>query len=45
MVMVACTLKNKWTKRIWASTKTTVARKVDRAPWKTWGPVLTKISS
>ena len=25
-----------------ASAKTTVARKVEKAPWKTWGPVLVK---
>ena len=26
-----------------ASAKTTVARKVEKAPWKTWGPVLVEI--
>ena len=33
-------MKNKRTKLREESAKTTVARKVEKAPWKTWGAVL-----
>ena len=39
-VVSMSTLKNRWMKVREASAKTTVARKVEKAPWKTWGPVL-----
>ena len=42
-VVLKSTLKNKWMKVMEASAKTTVARKVEKAPWKTWGPVLVEI--
>ena len=42
-VVLKSTLKNKWMKVMEALAKTTVVRKVENAPWKTWGPVLVEI--
>ena len=40
LIVNLTTLTNKRMKPKEASKKTTVARNVERAPWKTWGPVL-----